>query len=84
MLPRFRHILVPLDFDPKNQGALDIAIEVAQVNSARVTLLHVIEGRESRNVSRQSLSKRRTDVGNREPDQSTCRCELCRAATARR
>lgn len=43
MLPRFKHILVPLDFTPKNQTALDIAFEIAEVNSARVTLLHVVE-----------------------------------------
>jgi nucleotide-binding universal stress UspA family protein len=43
MLPRFKHILVPLDFTPKNQAALDIAFEIAEVNAARVTLLHVIE-----------------------------------------
>ncbi len=43
MLPRFRHLLVPLDFSPKNMAALDIAFEIAEVNAARVTLLHVIE-----------------------------------------
>lgn len=43
MLPRFRHILVPLDFSAKNRSALDIAFEMAEVNDARVTLLHVIE-----------------------------------------
>ncbi len=43
MLPRFRHILVPLSFSPKNQTALDIAFEITEVNSAHVTLLHVIE-----------------------------------------
>jgi len=43
MLPRFRHLLVPLDFTTKNQTALDIAFEIAEVNAARVTLLHVIE-----------------------------------------
>ncbi|MBX3439249.1 MAG: universal stress protein [Planctomycetaceae bacterium] len=43
MLPRFHHILVPLDFSQKNLAALDIAFEIAEVNSARVTLLHVIE-----------------------------------------
>ncbi len=43
MLPRFRHILVPLSFSPKNVAALDIAFEMAQVNSARVSLFHVIE-----------------------------------------
>jgi universal stress protein A len=43
MLPRFGHLLVPLDFTAKNQAALDIAFEIAEVNAARVTLLHVIE-----------------------------------------
>lgn len=43
MLPRFRHILVPLDFTEKNQAALDIAFEMAVANQSRVTLLHVIE-----------------------------------------
>ena len=43
MLPRFQHILVPLDFTPKNQAALDIAFELASQNRAFVTLLHVIE-----------------------------------------
>ena len=43
MIPRFRHILVPLSFSPKNEPALEIAFEIAEVNAARVTLLHVIE-----------------------------------------
>ncbi len=43
MLPRFQHILVPLDFTAKNQAALDIAFELASQNRASVTLLHVIE-----------------------------------------
>ncbi len=43
MLPRFRHLLIPLDFSRKNMAALDIAFEIAEVNAARVTLLHVIE-----------------------------------------
>lgn len=43
MLPRFQHILVPLDFTDKNAAALDIAFELAVANQARVTLLHVIE-----------------------------------------
>lgn len=43
MLPRFQHILVPLDFAKKNQAALDVAFELAVANQARVTLLHVIE-----------------------------------------
>lgn len=43
MIPRFSHILVPLDFTPKNRAALEIALEIAVDNRARVTLLHVIE-----------------------------------------
>jgi universal stress protein A len=43
MLTQFRHILVPLDFTPKNQSALEIALELANQNDASVTLLHVIE-----------------------------------------
>jgi nucleotide-binding universal stress UspA family protein len=43
MLPRFQHLLVPLDFTPKNRQALDVAFELAIENRARVTLLHVIE-----------------------------------------
>jgi nucleotide-binding universal stress UspA family protein len=43
VLPRFQHILVPLDFTAKNQAALDIAFELACQNKAAVTLLHVIE-----------------------------------------
>ncbi len=43
MLPRFGHILVPLDFTTKNRAALDIAFEMAELNKARVSLLHVIE-----------------------------------------
>jgi nucleotide-binding universal stress UspA family protein len=43
MLPRFQHLLVPLDFTTKNVPALDIAFDIAVQNKARVTLLHVIE-----------------------------------------
>ncbi len=43
MLPRFKHILVPLDFTSKNDAAVDIAFELASQNRAAVTLLHVIE-----------------------------------------
>ena len=43
MLARFQHLLVPVDFTAKNRQALDIAFEIAAVNHARVTLLHVIE-----------------------------------------
>lgn len=43
MIPRFTHIVVPLDFKPNNQHALDVAFEVASSNEAKVTLAHVIE-----------------------------------------
>jgi len=43
MIPRFQHILIPLDFTEKSLPALDIAFELAVANRARVTLLHVIE-----------------------------------------
>ena len=43
MLPRFKNILVPVDFTEKNVAALDIAFELAVANRARVTLLHVVE-----------------------------------------
>jgi nucleotide-binding universal stress UspA family protein len=43
MLQRFQHILVPLDFTPKNQVALDIAFELASQNRSSVTLFHAIE-----------------------------------------
>src|SRR5262249_51466519 len=43
MLPRFQHILIPVDFTEKNLAALDVAFELAVANRSRVTLLHVIE-----------------------------------------
>ena len=43
MIPRFRHILIPLDFTEKNLAALNIAFDLAIANHAKVTLLHVIE-----------------------------------------
>ncbi|MEX0703541.1 MAG: universal stress protein [Planctomycetales bacterium] len=47
MIPRFQHLLVPLDFTDKNLKALDVAFEICAVNKARVTLLHVIETMET-------------------------------------
>ena len=38
MIPRFQHILVPLDFTEKNLAALNIAFDLAVANHARVTL----------------------------------------------
>jgi len=43
MASLFKHVLVPLDFTDKNNSALRIAVQLAQQNHARVTLLHVIE-----------------------------------------
>ena len=38
-----QHVLVPLDFSPYAEQALDYAITLAQHLQARVTLLHVIQ-----------------------------------------
>lgn len=43
MLPRFRHVLIPLDFTSKNQAALEVGFEIAVREPAAVTLLHVVE-----------------------------------------
>lgn len=43
MVPRFRHILIPLDFTEKNLPALNIAFDLAVMNHARITMLHVVE-----------------------------------------
>lgn len=43
MIPRFKHILVPVDLTPKNKAALEIAFELAVENKACVSLLHVTE-----------------------------------------
>jgi nucleotide-binding universal stress UspA family protein len=43
MIPRFKHILVPVDLTPKNKSALEIAFELAVENKAKVSLLHVTE-----------------------------------------
>ena len=37
------HILVPIDFSPYAEQALDYAMALAQKLQARVTLLHVIQ-----------------------------------------
>jgi len=39
----FRNILVPFDFGPASERALDVAIGLANVHGARLTLLHVCE-----------------------------------------
>lgn len=43
MIPRFSHVLIPLDLSPRNTAALDVAFEIAVENKARVSLLHVIQ-----------------------------------------
>lgn len=43
MIPRFKHILIPVDLTPKNKSALEIAFEMAVENKAKVSLLHVTE-----------------------------------------
>jgi nucleotide-binding universal stress UspA family protein len=43
MVPRFHHILVPLDLTSKNDAALNIAFELAVQNKAAVSLLHVVQ-----------------------------------------
>ncbi len=39
----FKKILVPLDFTPINQAALQCALSLAKQNRASVTLIHVVE-----------------------------------------
>lgn len=39
----FNHILVPVDFTDKNRQAVDLALNMVERDSGRVTLLHVIE-----------------------------------------
>jgi nucleotide-binding universal stress UspA family protein len=39
----FKHILVPIDLSRRNERALSAALDLAQANGARVTLLHVIQ-----------------------------------------
>lgn len=39
----FRRILVPVDFTPENERALDVALGVARTHHSTVTLLHVIK-----------------------------------------
>ena len=47
MLPRFHHILVPIDSTAKNSAALDIAFELAVQNKATTSLLHVVQSIDS-------------------------------------
>lgn len=39
----FQKILVPVDFTPKNEAALEMAVELARRSGGEITLLHVIE-----------------------------------------
>jgi universal stress protein A len=39
----FRHLLVPLDLSTKNRPALETALRLAKGESAKVTLLHVVQ-----------------------------------------
>ncbi len=43
MLPRFHHILVPLDLTARNDSTVDIAFELAVQNKAATSLLHVVQ-----------------------------------------
>ena len=47
MLPRFTHLLIPIDAVVKNSAVVDISFELAVANNARVSLLHVIQKIES-------------------------------------
>ena len=47
MLPRFHHILVPIDSAARNNAAMDIAFELAVQNRATTSLLHVVQAIDS-------------------------------------
>lgn len=47
MLPRFQHILVPVDSTAKNNAAMDIAFELAIQNRASASILHVVQAIDS-------------------------------------
>ena len=53
------HILVPIDFSPYAEQALDYAIALAQKLQARVTLLHVIQPPVVVNVPKGVYGRRR-------------------------
>ena len=42
-MTRFKHILVPTDFEKASAGALDLAATLAQAFDSKITLLHVWE-----------------------------------------
>ncbi|SEM41416.1 Nucleotide-binding universal stress protein, UspA family [Syntrophus gentianae] len=39
----FKHILVPVDFTPKNKKALEVTLQISGSEKVRVSLLHVVE-----------------------------------------
>jgi len=39
----YQRILVPVDFTPKNERALDAARELAELSGGEITLVHVVE-----------------------------------------
>jgi universal stress protein A len=39
----YRHILLAIDFSPENRSVIDKALELAEKDGARVTLIHVVE-----------------------------------------
>ncbi len=43
MIPRFQRILLPVDFTPKNDSAVEVARELATQYDATLSLIHVIE-----------------------------------------
>lgn len=38
----FKHILVPVDFSPSSDHALDLGLEIARANDAELTVVHVV------------------------------------------
>lgn len=47
MRPRFQHVLIPIDLTSGSHPPIDVGLELAKVNEARVTLLHVVESLDS-------------------------------------
>lgn len=42
-MTRFRHILVPVDFEPSSQRALEVGVDLAHKFDAKLTLFHAWE-----------------------------------------
>jgi nucleotide-binding universal stress UspA family protein len=40
--PAFQHVLVPVDFSPCSDKALELALDIARTTDAKLTLLHVV------------------------------------------